>query len=88
MSPRSSNAVSSRSTGSAGVPCQFCVGYFQPTTVGAVVSAVVGSRCVMARLTSSLRVVSVTCSRPKPNVTVSRVERIAPPLAVWAGVVV
>ena len=41
----------------------------------------------MARLTSSLRVAWSTCSRPKPNVTVSRVEMIAPPLAVWAGVV-
>ena len=48
--------------------------------VGAVVSAVAGSRCVMARATSSLRVARSTCSRPKPKVTVSRVEMIAPPV--------
>ena len=35
------------------------------------------------RRTSSVRVaVSATCSRPKPSETESRVEMIAPPLAV------
>ncbi len=44
MSPRSSNAVSSMSTGSRGVPVERFGGYLKPTIVGAVVSAVVGSR--------------------------------------------
>ena len=88
MSPRSSYAVSSSSTGSRGVAVDRLAGYLKPTIVGAVVSLPVGSRCAIERRTSSLRVASSTCSSPKPKVTASRVEMIAPPLAVWAGVVV
>ena len=85
MSPRSSNVVSSISTGSRGVASDRFAGYLNPTTVGGVVSAPVGSRCAIARRTSSLRVAWLTCSRPKPSVTVSRVDMIAPPLFDCAG---
>ena len=44
ISPRSSYAVTSSSTGSAGVAWKFSSGYLKPSIVGAVVSAVVGSR--------------------------------------------
>ena len=86
MSPRSSNAVSSSSTGSRGVAVERLVGYLKPATVGGVVSAPVRQQMLhRTALTSSLRAASVTCSMPKPNVTASRVVMIAPPLAVCAG---
>ena len=86
MSPRSSNAVSSSSTGSRGVAVERLAGYLKPTIVGGVVSAPVRQQVLhRARATSSLRVAWSTCSRPKPNVTASRVVMIAPPLAVCAG---
>ena len=82
MSPRSSAASISISTGSATPTSAFSAGRSHET-VGAAVSALVGSRWPIMRRTSSVRAaVSVTCSRPKPTDTESRVEMIAPPFAV------
>ena len=82
MSPRSSAAVTSTSTGSRGVASKATTsGHLKATGAGAVVSGVAGSRWAMARLTSSSRVAAGTCSRPNPNVTVSAVESAMPP--VW-----
>ena len=83
MSPRSSAAVTSTSTGSRGVAANAsAAGHLNATGDGAVVSAVVGSRCDSERATSSLRVAAGTCSRPNPNTTVSAVERAKPPACV------
>ena len=79
MSPRSSTGSTSISTGSAALTVAFSPGRSQ-VTVGAVVSAAVGSRCAIARRTTSLRRPGdAICSRPKPSDTESRVEMIAPP---------
>ncbi len=81
MSPRSSNVGELElDRVVVGVAGQLLAGYLNPLIVGGVVSGVVGSRCVMARLTTSLRCAWLSCSRPKPNVTESRVERTAPPV--------
>jgi hypothetical protein len=84
MSPRSSTASTSTSIGSSVVAVSPAAGYVN-ATVGAVVSAPVGSRCASERRTRSLRFAVLTCSRPKPNVTVSRVEIAAPPDWVCGG---
>ena len=81
MSPRSSTASTSISTGSAALTVAPSPGRSH-VTVGSASSAPVGSRCAIARRTRSLRiVVEAICSRPKPSETESRVEMIAPPSA-------
>ena len=82
-SPRSSTASTSISTGSAAIHLLGALTGPQPADRRRRgVRLWPGSRWVIMRRTSLPRTaVSVTCSRPKPTETESRVEMIAPPLA-------